>query len=158
MEEPEEKEICAHCGRVCGDEVSGYASVRVGTKDGVKRLAFCHITASDRPDCYTMAVRGNHRLENCPSCTPNPALKWLKALREVLDRPEVREDGGPPQWAVKMLELHAPEKEWGYQSNECVVCSRASGSCGCIGGIDDWPCETIQLIADAFGVERWTGK
>jgi hypothetical protein len=162
MEEPEEKEICAHCGRVCGDEAGGYAFARVGTKEGVKNLSFCNIAASDRPNCYSLVIRGGHSLEDCKTCRVNPALEWVAKIRKGIDKLQFEStyvDGDRRAEADrKILELHAPEKEWGYQSDECKVCSWAGGSCGCIGPVDDWPCETIQLIADAYGVERWTGK
>lgn len=42
-------QICAHCGRVCGDAMGGLASVEDGQY-------VCHPNFSDRPDCYHLVT------------------------------------------------------------------------------------------------------
>jgi hypothetical protein len=45
-------DICAHCGRVCGDYEGGWAAVTIGDNT----YPLCHPNWPGRPDCYRLVT------------------------------------------------------------------------------------------------------
>lgn len=77
--------------------------------------------------------------------TRNPASRWT--LEE-----EARAKRTLAEAAAKraIIDLHAPMGEAGWQANACKVCSWGGESCGCLGPLDGWPCETVKRTAEVY--------
>jgi hypothetical protein len=46
----------------------------------------------------------------------------------------------------RILGLHAPRG----RDDGCVICDAGNGSCGCMGGDWEYPCDTVKLLALTF--------